>query len=106
VSDRHRPLVEAFVAVGPMVDSLAAVFAAYERDPDAVAPAERALLEVVEAVAAGTLDVEGAYRQVARLVADLGIEDPGFYERVVAGLYGEDARATTAAMVLAGAHEH
>lgn len=103
VSERHRPLVDAFVSVGSMVDSLAAVFAAGERDPASVAPAERALLAVADAVAAGRLDVEGAYRQVAALTAELGIEDPGFYERVVPGLYGEDARAVAAETLLAGA---
>ncbi len=102
VSDRHRPLVDAFVSIGPMVDSLAAVFAAGERDPASLAPAERALLGVADAVAAGRLDVEGAYRQVAALTAELGIEDPGFYERVVPGLYGEDARAVASVTLLAG----
>ncbi|MDF1522052.1 MAG: transglycosylase SLT domain-containing protein, partial [Trueperaceae bacterium] len=103
VSDRHRPLVDAFVAVGPMAETLGAVFEAYRRDPATVAAPERALLDVAAEVASGALDVEGAYRRVAALVVDLGIEEPGFYERVLLGLYGEYARSTSPETLLAEA---
>ncbi|MFN2321765.1 MAG: glycosyltransferase [Trueperaceae bacterium] len=89
VSERHRPLVDAFVRVGPMAAALAATFDAYRRDPGGVAPTERALLQVVDEVAAATHDVEGAYRRVAELAPTLGISDPGFFEGVLAGLYGD-----------------
>ena len=90
VSDRHRPLVDAFVRVGPMAEALAATFDAYRRDPAAVGPAERTLLGIVDEVATAALDVEGAYRRVAELAPGLGVADPGFYEGVLAGLYGDD----------------
>jgi hypothetical protein len=90
VSDRHRPLVDAFVAVRPMADALAGAIAAYRSDPQRVTATERALLDVFHVVGAGVLPVEGAYRQTAALTVELGIRDPGFYERVVAGLYGDE----------------
>ena len=90
VSDRHRPIVEAFERVAPMTVALAAAFDAYRRDPATVAPAERALLAIVDEVATDGLDVEGAYRRVAALAPGLGVADPGFYEGVLSGLYGDD----------------
>jgi cellulose synthase/poly-beta-1,6-N-acetylglucosamine synthase-like glycosyltransferase len=88
VSDRHRPLVDAFVAVRPMVDALAGAIGAYRDDPMRVTTAERALLDVFHGVGAEVLRVEDAYRQTAALTGELGIRDAGFYERVVEGLYG------------------
>jgi hypothetical protein len=72
-----------------MVDALAAVIGAYRADRFAVTAAERAVLDVLEAVAMGELDVEAAYRRTASLVGTLRINDRGFYERVVSGLYDE-----------------
>jgi hypothetical protein len=65
VSDRHRPLVDAYVAVRPMAEALAATVAAYRAAPEAVTPAERALLYVADAVARSELTVEDAYRHTA-----------------------------------------
>jgi cellulose synthase/poly-beta-1,6-N-acetylglucosamine synthase-like glycosyltransferase len=104
VSDRHRPLVDAFVAVRPMVDALAAAIGAYRADRFAVTAAERAVLDVLEAVATGELDVEAAYRRTASLVGTLRINDRGFYERVVSGLYDE-APEHVDDPVLASLHE-
>ncbi|MFO7828671.1 MAG: hypothetical protein R6V23_08630 [Bacteroidales bacterium] len=44
VSDRHRPLVDAYAAVRPMAEALAAAIAAYRTAPEAVTSAEGALL--------------------------------------------------------------
>lgn len=102
VSDRHRPLVDAFVAVRPMTDVLAGVIVAYRADRMLVTPVERALLDVFHDVAVDGGGVELAYRRTAELTGPLGIHDPGFYERVVAGLYGEDhERAGTTQFELA-----
>ncbi len=90
VSDRHRPLVDAFVAVRPMAEVLAGAIAAYRTDPMLVTPVERELLDVYHRAAEAADGVEVAYRRTAGLVGTLGIRDPGFYERVVTGLYGED----------------
>jgi cellulose synthase/poly-beta-1,6-N-acetylglucosamine synthase-like glycosyltransferase len=89
VSTRHRPLVDAFVRVGEMAHLLAATFDAYRRDPASVTARERALLEVVDEVAVGRLDVEGAYRAAHRVAEGHAIEDLDFFERVFAQLYGE-----------------
>jgi hypothetical protein len=105
VSDRHRPLVDAFVAVRPMVEALAATIGAYRADPSAVGAAERAVLEVLEAVVAGDLDVEGAYRRTATLVATLRINDRGFYARVVAALYEAAPTSTDADPTLGSLRE-
>jgi len=92
VSDRHRPLVDAFVSVRPMVDALVGVVAAHRTDPTRVTAVERALLDVADGVARAELDVEGAYRRTAALATEAGIRDPGFYEQVLAGLYGDGGR--------------
>lgn len=89
VSDRHRPLVDAYVAVRPMAVALAATVAAFRAAPETVAPAERALLAVADAVARHELTVEDAYRRTSTLAERLGIDDAAFYERVIPGLYGE-----------------
>lgn len=91
VSARHRPLVDAFVRVGPMAAALATTFEAYRSDPDGVAVAERRLLNVVAEVASASLDIEGAYRQVAALASELGIVDAPFFEGVLSGLYADGA---------------
>jgi len=89
VSDRHRPLVDAYAAVRPMAEALAATVAAFRAAPEAVAPAERSLLAVADAVARRQLTVEDAYRRTAVLAERLQIDDAAFYERVIPGLYGE-----------------
>jgi hypothetical protein len=94
VSDRHRPLVDAYVAVRPMAAALDAAVAAFRVAPDAVAPAERALLAVAEAVARHELTVEEAYRRTAELAELLRIDDAAFYERVIPGLYDEPGEIT------------
>jgi cellulose synthase/poly-beta-1,6-N-acetylglucosamine synthase-like glycosyltransferase len=104
VSDRHRPLVDAFVAVRPMVDALAGAITAYRDDPTRVTDAERTLLDVFHGVGAGVLRVEDAYRQTAVSTAELGIRDAAFYERVVTGLYErEPERAGPSSWMLAEA---
>ena len=50
VSDRHRPLVDAYVAVRPMAEALAAAVAAHREAPDQVTAAEGALLAVADGV--------------------------------------------------------
>ena len=88
VSERHRPLVDAYVAVRPMAEALAAAIAAYRAAPEAVTAAEGALLAVADAVARREATVEDAYRRTAELAERLRIDDAAFYERVIAGLYG------------------
>jgi hypothetical protein len=89
VSDRHRPLVDAYVAIRPMAEALAAAVAAYRADPEVVTPAERSLLAVADAVARRELTVEDAYWRTADWVGRFRIDDTAFYERVILGLYGE-----------------
>ncbi len=89
VSDRHRPLVDAYVAVQPMAETLAAAVAAYRAAPEAVTPAEGSLLAVADGVARREATVEDAYRRTAELADSLRIDDVAFYERVIPGLYGE-----------------
>jgi hypothetical protein len=89
VSDRHRPLVDAYVAVRPMSEALAATVAAYRVAPEAVTPAEAALLSVADAVARREMTVEDAYRRTAEVAERWQIDDAAFYVRVVEGLYGE-----------------
>ena len=89
VSDRHRPLVDAYVAVRPMAEALAAAIAAYRVAPEIVTSAEASLLAVADAVARREKTVEGAYRRTSELAEPLRIDDAAFYERVISGLYGE-----------------
>ena len=103
VSARHRPLVDAFVRVGPMAGALGTTFEAYRRDPQGVAPAERQLLDVVEDVATAALGVEGAYRRLAELVSDLGIADAPFFEGGLSELYGDDGAPRFEGLPLAAA---
>jgi len=95
VSDRHRPLVDAYVAVRPMAEALAAAIAAYRAAPEVVAAPERSLLAVADAVARGEMTVEDAYRRTAELAERLRIYDAAFYERVISGLYGEPSEIVT-----------
>src|SRR6056297_95550 len=88
VSDRHRPLVNAFLALTPMVDALSATIRTYEADATAVSPEERLLLDLAHEVAVGRLDIEGAYLRVAEAVAALGIDDAAFYVDVLTSLFG------------------
>lgn len=88
VAPTHVAPVEAMTKLADLVHGLAAVVAAYRADPAAVAPAERALLDVSSAVAAGELGLESAYARVAGLVDELGIDDSGFYAAVLDRLYG------------------
>jgi cellulose synthase/poly-beta-1,6-N-acetylglucosamine synthase-like glycosyltransferase len=90
VSDRHRPLVEAFEALAPTVRSLAAAVARFREDPAAASAAERELLEVAREVAEGRIAVADAYARVATRAAELGIDDLAFYREVLARLYGRD----------------
>lgn len=110
VSARHAPLVAAFEAVGPLADAMAAVVAAYRQRPEAVDAQAGALLAVADDVAAGVLDLEGAYRRTAALVERFGIRDGRFYAEVLEGLYGvgrEEARGDRATVMsaLAASHE-
>ena len=89
VSDRHRPLVDAYVAIRPMAEALANAIAAHRAAPEAVTPAERSLLAIADAAARRELTVEDAYRRTAQWVEWLRIDDAAFYERVIPGLYGE-----------------
>lgn len=88
VSERHRPLVDAFLALTPMVDALSATIRAYQADVEAVAPAERRLLGITADVAAGRADIETAYARTADAVAALGIDDATFYADVLTKLFG------------------
>ena len=104
VSASHRPLVDAFVAVGPMVDALVAVVGAYRQGLVVVSPAERALLGVADAAARGDLTVEGAYRAAGEVIAAIRIDDQAFYRRVLTELYGRaDELADAPAPTLAAA---
>ncbi len=97
VSARHRPLVDAFVAVRPMAEALAGAIVAYRVDRLRVTPVERTLLDLYHGVDGVDGGVELAYRRLAGLAEPLGIRDPGFYARVVAGLYGEDRESAAMA---------
>ena len=99
VSRRHRPLVEAFEAVRPMVDALAAAVAAYRRDPDGVAAAERALLDVAAEVAHGERTVEGAYRRASEIIEEARIDDRRFFGRVLSELYGHGEEQAQAGLL-------
>ncbi len=88
VSERHRPLVDAFLALTPMVDALSATIRAYQTDPASVSPEERLLLDVADDVAAGHIDIETAYVRIAEAVAYLGIDDVAFYTDVLSNLFG------------------
>lgn len=88
VGERHRPLVDAMLALEPMVDALSATIATYRRDPGAVAPDERALLDVARDVATGRIGIGAGYARVAETVAELGIDDAAFYRDVLERLYG------------------
>ncbi len=88
VSERHRPLVDAFLALTPMVDALSATIRTYQADPAAVSREERLLLDVAHGVAAGDLDIETAYARVAQAAHDLGIDDAAFYADVLTDLFG------------------
>ena len=104
VSARHRPLVDAFAALRPMVDELSAVVGAFRADPASVRPAERRLLEVAEAVARRESTIEDAYRRTAEVVAALRVADEAFYAAVLDGLYGAPTeRAEAPAWTLADA---
>ena len=99
VSARHAPLVAAFDRVAPLANAMASVVAAYRERPDRLDEQVRALLGVSDAVAAGALDLEGAYRRTAELVERFGIRDVAFYEGVLRGLYDvglDDARVDDA----------
>jgi cellulose synthase/poly-beta-1,6-N-acetylglucosamine synthase-like glycosyltransferase len=91
VSEQHAPSVQAFHDLRPLVEALAATVAAYRADPGAVTPAERALLQVADDVAAGLIDIESAYRRTAALARDLSISDDGLYAAVLDRLYGPGA---------------
>jgi len=95
VSDRHRPLVDAYAAVRPMAEGLAAAVAAYRAAPELVTAAEGSLLAVADAVARRELTVEDAYRRTADVAERLRIDDAAFYERVISGLYGEPSEIVT-----------
>jgi cellulose synthase/poly-beta-1,6-N-acetylglucosamine synthase-like glycosyltransferase len=88
VGERHRPLVDAMLALSPMVDALSATIASYRRDPGSVAPDERALLDVARDVATGRIGIGAGYARVAETVAELGIDDMAFYRDVLERLYG------------------
>mgnify|MGYP006282202623 CR=1 FL=1 len=88
VSDRHRPLVDAFLALTPMVEALSATIRTYAADPTAVSPEERLLLDVAHEVAEGRIDIETAYVRVAGAAADIGIDDAAFYADVLTSLFG------------------
>jgi len=81
-------LVDAFLALTPMVDALSATIRTYQADPEAVSPEERLLLDLAHEVAVGRLDIEGAYLRVAEAVAALGIDDAAFYVDVLENLFG------------------
>ncbi len=99
VSDRHAPLVEPFMALRPLVDTLGATVAAYRLDPASVAEPERALLALADEVARG--DLATAYERTGRLVAELAIDDRGLYRAVLGQLYGagRDASASLPAQL-------
>lgn len=87
VSDTHVPLVQAIHELAPLTDALRAAFAAHREDPASLAPRERPFLAVSDAVAAGRLDIVGAYRRTAELVRERGIEDQALYEDVLDRLF-------------------
>lgn len=87
VSARHAPLVAAFERLVPMADVMASVVAAHRAGSGDLDPRVSALLGVSDAVAAGTLDLEGAYRRTAELVERFGIRDRSFYDGVLRGLF-------------------
>jgi cellulose synthase/poly-beta-1,6-N-acetylglucosamine synthase-like glycosyltransferase len=95
VSDRHRPLVDAYVTVRPMAEGLAAAVAAYRASPELVTAAEASLLAVADAVARREMTVEDAYRRTSEVAERLRIDDAAFYERVISGLYGEPSEIVT-----------
>ncbi|HZW27249.1 MAG TPA: transglycosylase SLT domain-containing protein [Trueperaceae bacterium] len=88
VAPTHVAPVTAMMKLGSFVDRLAAVVVAYRADREAVTDLERALLDVSSAVAAGEVDLEGAYALVGSLVAQHGIDDAPFYASVLERLYG------------------
>lgn len=90
VAPTHLEPVAAMTRLGELVGRLAAVVVAYRADPASVTEGERALLDVSSAVAAGELDLPGAYARTAALAAELGIEDGAFYAAVLERLYGAE----------------
>lgn len=102
VSERHAPLVQAIHQLAPLAATLSATFATHLEDPGALAPVERALVEVAAGVAAGDLDVATAYRRTAELVGAWRIDDAELYQDVLERLYERPARSHQAAPAAAG----
>ncbi len=88
VSARHATLVAPMVALGPLVDMLAATVSTYRSDPSRLAPEERALLDVATGVSTNELELAEAYHEVARLARTFEIDDLSFYDAVLERLYG------------------
>lgn len=95
VSERHAALVAPMLALAPLVDLLSATVATYRSDPERVAPAERALLDVAATVSEEGIDLAEAYRRVADLAVVFEIDDRALYQDVLERLYGTGDTVST-----------
>lgn len=90
VSPRIAGSVQSMADLAKLTGLLGATIAAYREDPESVAEAERLLLDISSAVAAGSLDMGDAYRASGELVARFNVNDRDFYAAVISSLF-EDA---------------
>ncbi len=87
--------VDAMVRLGPLADALGSAYRAYREDPSSVAPAERKLIGVSDAVAQGALGLPAAYRRSRAIVSQYGVDDRPMYDAVLQRLFsGTRAEAT------------
>ncbi len=93
VSPRIAASVESMAELAKLTGLLGATIAAYRDDPASVAEVERLLLDVSHALAEGALDLGGAYRAAAQLVARFQVNDRDFYAAVVERLFEESIPA-------------